>query len=244
MIDSLLLHADIAFFAVLAAFYVIDCGVLLHPNDILLVGSQRHAFAVVTPMDGFLFSRKHAVFPAFLQPTRLLVSLSWPSASETPDSDAHVQTLVARTKLLTPVRWGGAALLLMLFVALPASYLMAGEGLALIVVVVATYALVVTMVMSLLVLRGRLGLRWGATLALAFESLVCPPIAINLYRKTLLATFEGSRADLLGVSRALLGDTRYEHLLQSLRQLSEWPTARTDSPNFAPWRARLGESSD
>ncbi|MEL7025469.1 MAG: hypothetical protein AAGL69_17165 [Pseudomonadota bacterium] len=244
MIDSLLLHADIAFFALLAAFYCIDCGALLHPNDIMLVGSGRQAFAAITPMDGFLFNRKHAVFPGLLQPSRLIVSLSWPSSDHRPDKATAdwVDQLTEAMRLLTPLRVGGNVLLVMMFVMLPASYIVAGESLWLIAVVLATYAIVVAMVFSLLFLRRRLELRWGQVLVLAFESLVCPPIAINLYRKTLLASRRSHSTDLLGVCRALLGDSRYTRLLHSLRELAEWPTARTDSPNFAQWRARLDES--
>ena len=242
MIDSLLLRADLWFYALLAGLYLTDLARLLAPDEVLLTGSARGHFRALTPQHGFLFNRRHAVFPAVLRPDTHAIRLRWPPAASGSDTRAEVERVFALGVLAEVPRMLCPMLLVLMFVVLPVTYIVDHSETTVIITLGMIYLSIVVLVGWMVRQRVALGFGPGQVAWLAFESLLCPPYAINLYRKIQAAHHGVRRADVLDVATDLLPPERRQRLHEELRAMLATRRPEEDTPGLAAWRARLDAS--
>lgn len=180
----MLLQAEVLLMALAIGLYLYDSALLLHFDEAVLVPAGRSRWLVRFGSDKLRLMGKELLLPNPLLPHRPLYRLSWripPVPAALDDQWAARRTLFKR---LAPLAWGMA---LALFVLLPLGlFTWLGTPLLL----AALLLLYINTVVALSWIarnRTRLGLSRKHLTLLAFESLVCPPLALNLIRRISLA---------------------------------------------------------
>jgi hypothetical protein len=185
--------------ALAVGLYLFDSALLLYADEGVLAaagaGRWRLGFGSAVLLLG-----RGLYLPQPLAPHRPLFRLRWSVPRRAGAADPGDWT--ARRALLAPLAplvWGAA---LGLFVLLPLGlYTRLGDA-ALLGALGLTYASILAAIAWLVHARRRAGLSWLRVARLAFESLVCPPLALNLVRK--LSAEPHVAEDLVCAARRLL----------------------------------------
>lgn len=184
-----IVDAELLLALALVALYVQDSASLLHFDDVLIAGN-RGGWHVSTGAD-FEMRGRFLLIPNPLLPARTLFRSSWLHPADGPVEEP--EALARYAGRLWPVRGGciiaGAALL----IALPALLLTTHDPVWLLSALGTAYLAIVAMLAVLFAQREALGLGGWKLAALAAESLLCPPHAVNLYRR--LCALRGFRGD-------------------------------------------------
>lgn len=195
--------AELLLAIALVALYVQDSASLLHFDDVLVAGGRR-GWRVSTG-SGLELRGRFLFVPQPLLPAQTLFRSSWlhPAEGAVEDPDA----LASYAKRLWPIRilcmFAGAAVL----VALPALLLTTRDPWWMLGALCAAYLAIVAMLVVLSAQRKALAMTRGKLASLAAESLLCPPHAVNLYRR--LCALRGFRGDPIAfAARAMPGDQR------------------------------------
>lgn len=165
------------------AFYVYDCVLLLHGNELLFVRAARRW----RPVGGsnLVLLGKRACLPALLQPWALVFRTFWSAALVRNDaSTAWPQAQLLRA--LLPLRAITSGLLILLVAALPVASLAFGSGLLLLGVFALYYLLVIVALLLVFVRRQALGLQGRAYWSVALDAFACAPFAVNLVHRITL----------------------------------------------------------
>ena len=249
MPDHLPIRADLLLIIIAAALYLIDTAQLLFANEILFV-REAGRWRACLPRDQFMISRRFLFLPALFMPDATFFRARWPrpetdSKSRSPDIRSQIDK---DFKKLTPVKWLSVLLLPEIFLVLPAVYVFVPGYLATFVVLLLIYHQALAMVLILFLKRRSLGLDWSVAILLGFESLICVPYAINLYRKTAQKLLPGD-ADVLELESALLTDDQRpafrQALTESVNRQLEWVTENSEQAQaLVEFRTRCsGEDS-
>lgn len=211
---------------VLAAFlYLTDLGRLLRFNEILLVCSTGKTWLSVTPANGFLFNRRHAVFPRLFDPGSVVLQFRWPVDRTVPSRASAVLACDVENTLraLRLPRVLCLTLLPEIFIAIPVCYNLPDNRLPLLIVLLWIYSQILVLVGWLFLRRQSLGLSWKESFGLAFESVVCIPYAINIHRKVADMAIRTKGVDLLDAGEQFLAADRMNVLRNYLREaLDAW----------------------
>lgn len=223
------------------AFYVQDSARLVYFDDLIVSGGQRWHVAVeaTSELRGRFLWLPNPFLPAR---TALHASwLSWEDGSHDTPEDLRDFSIA-----LWPVRSGCVAVGAAVLLGIPAILLTTGQPTALLACLAAWLLLTAAMLAYLALRRTRFGLtrRWLAKLA--FECLLCPPYAVNMYRK--LCENRGFRGDPLrfavrhaplAARRRLLD--RIEQRVALFAQTSEAETQSRLGQALAHARAELAD---
>ena len=181
--------AELLLAVALVALYVQDSASLLHFDEVLVAGIRR-GWRVSTG-SGLEVRGRFLSVPNALLPAGTVFRSSWLHPAEGPVEDPGALALYA--KRLWPVRIGcmlaGAAIL----VALPVLLLTSRDPGWMLGALGTAYLAIAAMLVVLFVQRKALGLAGGKLASLAIESVICPPHAVNLYRR--LCALRGFRGD-------------------------------------------------
>ena len=183
---------------VVVLLYVGDSALLLHRNEGVLFPLRPARWTVDLGARDFRLIGKHVFIPNPLFPHRPLFRLTWQltgnPADTAEDWDAHREAV----RPLAPMVGLMAAAL---FVLLPLGFFTRLGDPALVAALVLLYPAIIAALTWIWRSRLRFGLNGAQFAALAFESLVCSPLALNLARK--LCARIPVREDLVGASRRL-----------------------------------------
>lgn len=183
------IDAEVLLVLALVALYLQDSASLLHFDEVLVAGDRR-GWQVTTGSELEMRGRFLQV-PNPLLPARTRFRASWLRPADGPAEDP--EALARFAGRLWAVRGGcivaGAALL----VALPALLVTTHDPAWLLAPLGTAYLAIVAMLAALSAQRAALGLSRWKLAALCAESLLCPPHAINLYRR--LCALRGFRGD-------------------------------------------------
>jgi hypothetical protein len=248
MPDWFYLRPELLLFAVALILYLHDQTTRLFANEILFYRSGRGRWIAKAADRYPEFGRRYLAFVRPWRPDTTIVKAAWPRATGT-DTDrrrALQETVQAVEDRLRLLRYQCTPLLLTLFVGVPCAHIFYGSGAFLIGIAVA-YVQVVLMLGSLLSRRRELGLPWKSVGLIVFESLICIPYAINLYRKV-ADRLVPADADPIDLAMALLDagacTALRQDLLRSIGQrisLTEEGDAKQD--RLMKYRERLQEES-
>ena len=185
----------------IAILYLCDSALLLYRNEGVLLPARRGRWLVDLGSRHFQVFGKHVFLPNPLLPHRPVFKLSWQLGG---DGDAVVHedwdALRKAAQPIAPMIW---LMAVALFVLLPLGFLTAlGDG-VLLAALILLYSSVIAALAWIWRNRRAFGLGGKAFAALAFESLVCTPLALNLARK--LAARTAAQEDLVSASRRLQG---------------------------------------
>jgi len=199
------------------ALYLQDSLLLLHVNEAVLVrartlrGPAQRRWHAAFGAQRWPLAGREPWLPNPLTPHRPLFRLGWLMEGASASRAAHptgLTTLPAARLLgvLTLVSF------LCLFIALPCGLFWLGAGVSL-WAAAALYA--TNLAIAAIVLFGCRG--WpvarGARAAIAFESIVCPPLALNAMRK--LCARHPLAEDFIGTARQLLDPAQFAVLLEA-----------------------------
>jgi hypothetical protein len=191
------LQAELLLIAGAVGLYLYDSALLLYFDEGILTPAGRGRWRVKFATDKLRLMGKGLFLPNPLALHRPLFRLSWRFPS--PPSRVDAQWMARRSlfRPLAPAVW---AMTLALFVLLPLGLFRLGHQ-ALLLAGVLLYASIAAALLWTGLHRARLGLSAGRFAALAFESLACPPFALNLVRR--ISSAMPIDEDLVRVARAL-----------------------------------------
>ncbi len=171
--------------------YLFDSCLALY-GDELLFATGLHGWHNVAAGNVLVLGRR-LMLPNPLMPGARLLRVCWSralagdlSARQPEPPFMERATTPAFLQVLGPLQVGVTALLLLIAVALPAVLYASGQGLPLLLLLAAIYALNLAMTVWLWRVRTALGLGARACIFLTVDLLLCPPFAINLVRKITL----------------------------------------------------------
>lgn len=193
------------------AFYLQDAARLAYFDDVVVSGGRtwRVAVEAVTEMRGrFLW------IPSPLLPARTTLHASWLThEAATPDT---AEDLRAFARLLWPVRVGCVMVGLVVLVAIPYLLLSSAPPTWLLGALLAWLLTTLAMLAWLALRRRRLGLTRRRLVTLTSECLLCPPYAVNLYRK--LCDQRGFRGDPVAFAAGNLSPQEQQRLLAAIER--------------------------
>ena len=167
----------------IAGLYLYDSTLLLYCNEGILVPKGKDDWAVRFGFDDARILGKDVFVPNIFLPHRPLFRLSW--AFEGGAAEGTADWAARRNALgpLAPLVWGMA---LALFVCLPLGFFTTLADRMLIAGILLLYVNIGAALLWRWLHRAMLGLTGKQFAALAFESLVCSPFALNLVRNVSL----------------------------------------------------------
>jgi hypothetical protein len=193
-------RADVALILLALGLYLYDSLLLLASDEAVLFQGWRGRWHAGFGADSWRLGRREPLLPNPLTPHRPLFRLRWRfDAPNDGVTDAGARLTPAPLSRLTPFVLG---VWFALFVLLPAGLFSPAIGVSIAVAVGFAYLNIVAALVTLAILRARLGLAPSRFAALAIECLLCPPFAVNLVRK--LAALTPSRENFLAASERLL----------------------------------------
>lgn len=216
MIDTLPVAPAWLLLVAAITLYLVDVAQLLFVNELLFVRAGPSRWRALFPLGRPELVRRYLVLPEVLRPDRAVLRLAWPARGGSPQTPgggaaAHIEATLGH---LAPLRWCCLLLLIVLLVLAPMGYLL-NDALGFLAVVAAAYVLALLALAVVLRARSHIGLSWPAVGALAFESLVCIPYSINLYRKVALRVLP-RHLDVLTASRELVAGAERDSFLAGI----------------------------
>ena len=180
------------------ALYVFDSVLLLHRNEGVLSAAGAGRWLVDLGSRDLELRGKHLYLPNPLFPHRPLFRLAWSFEGTTAETREEWSILRAAVRPIYPAIWSMAAAL---FVLLPLGFFTRLGDAALVAALGLLYASIAAALIWTWRNRARFCLGGSQFAALAFESLVCSPLALNLVRK--LCARVPVREDLVGAAQRL-----------------------------------------
>ena len=193
-------------------FYLYDSLMLLNVNE-LIVQKSFKKWSYRFPIFGLQILRKFPLVNNLLMPNFLIFNLSWPSHKEEIDSD-KLETLI---QSMLPLQIIASLLLLLIIFVLPVVAFLFDSGPQLLTLFIFIYLLIIFSVCYLFICRDSLGLSGLKISSIAFESILCPPFAINIARKVSLNYEIGS--DPIDCSKMLFDKQTFELFKSDLTSL-------------------------
>jgi hypothetical protein len=218
--------------ALVIGLYLADSALLLHRNEGVLSTAGGERWLVDLGSRDFEVRGKHLYLPNPFFPHRPVFRLAWSfeGADAGPREDWN-----ARRSVVRPI---GPAILSMaaaLFVLLPLGFFTRLGNTVLVAAILLLYTSICAALIWIWRNRSRFGLGARQYAALAFESLVCSPLALNLARK--LCARVAVREDLVGAARRLQSDLDW--LSTRTRLVARLDEAIESEEERSPRMARL-----
>ena len=176
----MLFGPELLLMAVAAGLYVYDSALLLYSNEGILTLKGARDWRVSFGSNQIRLMGKEVFVPNPLFPHRPQFRLLWDTQRKPGKIDAGWEARRALFKPLLPMTWG---MTLALFVLLPLGFFTRLGEPMLIAAIGVLYLNIIAVLVLLGIRRSRYGLSGKRFVVLAFESLVCSPLALNLVRK-------------------------------------------------------------
>ena len=158
--------------------YCYDSLMLLNFNELIFIRFKKK-WSYKFPILSFQLLRKFPFLPNLLTPNIALFQVFWPSS----DQDVNFKEFDIFIKSLIPVQVISVMLLVLMFVCLPIVAFRYGSGINLLIVFFAIYILIISILIYLFSKKNDLKLSNTKLVSVTFESIVCPPFALNIVRK-------------------------------------------------------------
>ncbi len=183
---------------VVAGLYLCDSTLLLHTNEGVLTATRAGRWSVSLGTHEYRLLGRHLFIPNPVFPHRPQFRLAWSFEGE---PAAAPENWDARCQALRPIAPMIGMMAFALFVLLPLGFLTTLGDLALIAAIALLYLSIVATLIWIWRRRSEFNLAGKQFAALAFEILVCSPLALNLVRR--LSAQIPAREDLVSAARRL-----------------------------------------
>jgi hypothetical protein len=174
------LHDVLLLLGGVVVLYLYDSALLLYHNEIVLVSGRKGCR--VSGGSTLELRGRHVYLPNPLCPHRPLFRLNWPEHGQFSGSTKPVPSrrIVVALSVIAP--W--TLLLLFIFaIGLPYTLLVLQSAQALLVWLAVVYAVIILTLLHVYWHRKALNLSGRAVAAIALDSLLCAPFALNIVRK-------------------------------------------------------------
>lgn len=172
-------------------FYLVDSTMLLYANELVYL-HNRGRWSFVTAPSQWQVAGRYLHLPNLFTPQQATFRVNW-SASAARES--HEQAGATEQQLLATVdslRYLVQLLALLLLIVVPVTLVIAGTGMAFLLALGLVYAVIIALLVKVYLRREVFQLSGWSFAKLAFDSLACAPLALNLVRKlTLRRTLTG-----------------------------------------------------
>ncbi|WP_426341376.1 hypothetical protein ACN9MZ_06330 [Pseudoduganella sp. S-14] len=174
-------HAEILLVAAMAGLYLYDSARLLHSNEGVLAATLGSRWSLHFGAEHYTLRGKEPFLPNPLLPHRPAFRLRWKQqmVAAAPASQRWTPPSFDPYKVLAPFIW---LMALSLFGLIPAGLFSRYGNVAIAAGILLFYAAALLALAYVWFKRGALQLTGRQVGALAFESLTCPPFALNLVR--------------------------------------------------------------
>ena len=159
-------------------FYFYDSFMLLNINELILTRSVK-SWSYKFPILGFQLLKKFPFLPNLLTPNVALFQVLWPTNDDNLDSKA----LDVFIKSLIPIQMTVIILLLLILIYLPIVAFIYGSGVELLILFSTIYIVIASILIYIFTQKNNLHLTNIKFISIAFESIICPPFALNMVRK-------------------------------------------------------------
>ena len=159
-------------------FYFYDSFMLLNINELILTRSSKN-WSYQFPILSFQLLKKFPFLPNLLTPNAALFKVLWPTNDDNLDSKA----LDVFIKSLIPIQITVIILLLLILIYLPIVAFIYGSGAELLIIFSTIYIVIASILIYIFTQKNNLHLTNIKFISIAFESIVCPPFALNMVRK-------------------------------------------------------------
>jgi len=195
------LHAEVLLVAAMLGLYLYDSVQLLHSNEGVLAATLGGRWSLHFGAEHYTLRGKEPFLPNPLLPHRPVFLLHWKqhAASGTAATQRWTPPAFGPYKVLAPFIW---LMALALFGLIPAGLFTRYGNVAIAAGILLFYASALLAFVYVWFKRRALQLTMRQIGALAFESLTCPPFALNLIRHISLKSHPAT--DLISTSRYLL----------------------------------------
>ncbi len=217
--------AEILLVAALLALYLQDSALLLHFDEVLVERDGRGWRVSTAP--GFEARGRFLSVPNPLLPMRTRLRAGWLHADGRPADTP--QRLARFERLLWPVRLGCTLTGVVLLGVVPWLLLDYRDPVALVAALAVAWLLILGMLAWVARLRAHLPLSPRALAGLALEALLCPPHAINLYRR--LCAMRGFRGDPIRFAASQLPTDARRRLQTSIEARLDLFALADDAPS-------------
>jgi hypothetical protein len=164
--------------------YIFDSFLLIYSNEIILL-TKKEKWYFNFPNKNAQMMRKFLYVLSPLNPTEGVFRVFWPvTAIEVENED--INNVVILNLELTALRYATFFLFFLFFVILPIIILNYGSGIQLLCLILFIYFTISIMLFQIWRKKDKLYLSNATFLKISFDSLMCAPFAINLYRKITL----------------------------------------------------------
>ena len=188
---------EVLLMGAVVALYLYDSVVLLHCNEALIYPVGRTGWALRFGSHRFQWRGREVFLPNPLTPHRPLYRVLW-SYGAAFDAKNAVSAWRRGDRGLAVSVW---AMALALWLLLPFGLFSRWGDVSILAALIVFYVFALLALVSLWRRRAVLSLSRGSLLRLAFESLSCPPFALNLIRHVALLT--SPHAELVAAARGL-----------------------------------------
>jgi hypothetical protein len=151
---------------------------LLNFNELIFIRFKKK-WSYKFPILSLQLLRKFPFLPNLLTPNIALFQVFWPSR----DQGLNINELNTFIKSVLPIQIISVVLLLLMFICLPIIAFKYGSGVKLLIIFSTIYSLIVCILTYIFNQKHNLKLSNTKFLSIAFESIVCPPFALNMVRK-------------------------------------------------------------
>ncbi len=160
-------------------FYIYDSLMLLNINELVITRS-RNNWSYKFPFLEYQLLRKYPLLPNLLLPGTAIFKTYWPGPSTKSSNVKEVNIFI---KKLFPIQLIVYALLPLQLIFLPMIVYYYGSGVKLLIIFATIYFTILGALIYIFCNRDNLYISLAKFSSLAFESLACPPFALNLVRK-------------------------------------------------------------
>lgn len=172
-------NSEVLMIVGMVGLYLYDSALLLESNEAVLVAGRKARWTAQFGAENFVVRGKELFVPNPLLPHRPLYRFSWNSEGVVGPKQPWVPPLAKEFAILSPLIW---LMLLALFVLIPLGLYSRLGNVAVAAGVVLFYISALLALALVWVRRGDYGISGRRLSLLAFESLTCPPFALNLVR--------------------------------------------------------------
>ncbi|TCV84081.1 hypothetical protein [Sulfurirhabdus autotrophica] len=195
-------------------FYLFDSAMLLFFNELVFI-EKKGKWIFACPESRWQLMEKIPYLPNPLTPGNALFRLSW-SLSKTDKQQESQEALQSFLNAFNPLRLMTSVLFTLLMIGIPVVLFIFGTGLGFLLLIGLIYFTIVIMLTLIYRQKETFGVSGNVIAKLAFDSLACPPFALNLIRKiTLRYPFAG---DPICFYRQVSDPNRFAQLIHSLCQ--------------------------